>query len=196
MEKWTKKEIATLDGLDTPPKVQEFVDGLTYSGEDVYRSPRTVLRERTACCFDGAVFAAAALQRAGYPPLLLDLQAVRDDDHVIALYRKNGHWGAVAKSHFMGLRNRMPVYRTLRELAISYFEAYYNADREMTLRRYSTPFDLDRSPVKGWRFEDSAMDTLADLLDRRKHYEILARGIVRGLDRLDPLSSRMHMIRE
>ena len=196
MEKWTKKELKILDGLDTPRKVQDFIDSLRYSPEDVYRSPRTVLRERTACCLDGAALAAAALQRSGYPPLLLDLQAVRDDDHVIAVFKKNGLWGAVAKSHFMGLRFRTPVYRTLRELAMSYFEAYYNGRREMTLRRYSAPFNPDTAKVRGWRFEDDSMDKLACLLDKSKHHDLLDTKTARGLGRLDALSSRMQIIAE
>ena len=100
---------------------------------------------------EGALLAAAALRLAGYPPLLLDLESVRDDDHVLAIYRRGSCWGAVAKSNYAGLRSREPVYRTLRELALSYFEHYYNLKGEKTLRAYSTrPINLRRFDSRGW----------------------------------------------
>jgi hypothetical protein len=92
-------------------------------------SPRRVLRERTAHCLEGAVFAAAALRVLGFPPLLLDLEAVQDTDHVVAVFRSRGHWGAIAKSNFSGLRYREPVYRSVRELIMSYFDGYINLRR-------------------------------------------------------------------
>ena len=122
-------ERAVFRRLTTPEKIQRFLDDLAYNKEpdgDTCRSPRRVLRDRTAHCMEGALFGAAALRMIGHPPLLLDLEAVRDDDHVLAIFRLRGHWGAVAKSNYSGLRYREPVYRTLRELAMSYFEHYYN----------------------------------------------------------------------
>jgi hypothetical protein len=104
-----------------------------------------VLRDRLAHCFEGALFAAGALRALGHPPLLLDLEAVRDDDHVLAVFRRNGAWGALAKSNYAGLRFREPVYRTLRELAMSYFEDYYSVEGERSLRSFSTrPVNLAR----------------------------------------------------
>ena len=99
---------------------------------------------------EGALFGAAALRMLGHPPLLLDLEAVRDDDHVLAIFRLRGHWGALAKSNYSGLRYREPVYRTLRELVMSYFEHYYNLQQEKTLRRYSRPVNLRRFDSMGW----------------------------------------------
>ena len=133
--------------LATPEKIQRFLDDLPYNKEphgDTCRSPRRVLRDRTAHCMEGALFGAAALRMLGHPPLLLDLEAVRDDDHVLAIFRARGHWGALAKSNYSGLRYREPVYRTLRELAMSYFEHYYNLRKEKTLRNYSRPVNLRR----------------------------------------------------
>ncbi|HEX8984762.1 MAG TPA: hypothetical protein VF767_05000, partial [Bryobacteraceae bacterium] len=116
--------------LKTPEKVQRFLDcEVGYNkepGGPTCRSPRRVLRDRVAHCLEGALFGAAALRVQGRPPLLVDLEAVRDDDHVLAVFRERGLWGAVAKSNYAGLRYREPVYRTLRELAMSYFEQYYN----------------------------------------------------------------------
>jgi hypothetical protein len=119
-------EFRTLRSLKTPARIQKFIDALDYKYEDTAGSPRRVLRERKGHCMEGALVAAAALRVNGYPPLLMDLEAVHDDDHVLALYREHGLWGAVAKSNFAGLRFRSPVYRTLRELALSYVEHCFN----------------------------------------------------------------------
>jgi hypothetical protein len=124
MDAFNAEERAVLRRLNTPEKIQRFLDGLAYNKEpdgNTCRSPRRVLRDRTAHCMEGALFGAAALCAIGHPPLLLDLEAVRDDDHVLAIFRSHSHWGAVAKSNYSGLRYREPVYRTLRELVMSYF---------------------------------------------------------------------------
>ena len=138
-----RDELAILGRLKTPEKIQSFLDSeIGYNKElqgATCRSPRRVLRDRLAHCMEGALFGAAALRVLGHPPLLLDLEAVRDDDHVLAIFRPRGHWGAVAKSNYSGLRYREPVYRSLRELAMSYFEHYYNLRREKTLRTLFAP---------------------------------------------------------
>ena len=121
---FTAREEALLKRLSTPHKIQTFVDRLTFNTDDVFRSPRTVMRVRQARCYDGAVFAAMALSQLGFPPLLVDMQAHRDDDHVLAVFRHGGHWGAVAKSNFVGLRFREPIHKTLRELMLSYFDGF------------------------------------------------------------------------
>ena len=129
---FTPAERAVFRRLNSPDKIQRFLDDLAYNKEPggaTCRSPRRVLRDRMAHCMEGALFAAAALRMNGHPPLLLDLEAVRDDDHVLAIFRLRGHWGAAAKSNFAGLRYREPVYRTLRELVMSYFEQYFNLRR-------------------------------------------------------------------
>lgn len=140
--------------LSTPEKIQRYLDDLPYNKEksgETCRSPRLVIEFNTAHCFEGALFAAAALRAHGHPPLIFDLAAVRDDDHVIAVYRSEGCWGAIAKSNYAGLRFRSPVYRTLRELALSYFEHYYNLKGEKTLRGYSTrPVNLSRFDRRHW----------------------------------------------
>jgi hypothetical protein len=134
--------------LTTPAKIQDFLDEeIGYNREPrgaTCYSPRTVLREKRAHCMEGAVLAALALRQLGHPALLVDLEAVRDSDHVLAVYRVNGRWGALAKSDYAGLRSREPVYLSLRELAMSYFEHYYNAKGEKTLRAYSRPVNLAR----------------------------------------------------
>jgi len=126
-------ETRILRGLKTPERIQHFLDTeIAYNKEpdgETIRSPRRVLRDRTAHCLEGALLAAAALRMHGAPPLLLDFEAVRDDDHVLAIFKQHNCWGAIAKSNYSGLRFREPVYRTLRELAISYFEHYFNLER-------------------------------------------------------------------
>jgi hypothetical protein len=122
----TSAELLQFRALKTPAGVQCFLDSIPYHLADTAWSPRRVLRERTAHCLEGAIFAAAALRVLGYPPLVWDLEADRDTDHVLALFKAGRGWGAVAKSNFAGCRYREPVYRTLRELAMSYFNIYFN----------------------------------------------------------------------
>jgi hypothetical protein len=191
---WTRGELATLRRLDSPGRIQEFLDGLAYRAEDAPGSPRRVLAERRAHCYDGALFAAAALRRLGHPPLLLDLQAVRDDDHVLAVFRARGHLGALAKSNFVGLRFREPVFRTLRELVLSYFESYFNLEGEKTLRAFSGPFDLSRFDRLDWTFRDDALPHIAERLDGSLHFRILKPGMERALLRVDSRSMRAGMV--
>src|SRR5579864_8437284 len=142
------RERKLLRRLASPAKIQRFLDEeIGYNQEPrgyTCYSPRMVLREGVAHCMEGALLGALALRELGHPALLVDLEAVRDSDHVLAVYRVNGHWGAVAKSDYAGLRSREPVYATIRELAVSYFEHYYNPAGEKTLRAYSRPVNLAR----------------------------------------------------
>lgn len=193
-EVWTPEEARVLDALTSPDRIQAFLDGLDYSADPIYRSPRSVLRDRRAHCFDGALFAAAALRRIGHPPLLVDLRAYRDDDHVIAIFRRNGHIGAVAKSNFVGLRFREPIFRTLRELALSYFPAYYNLDGEMSLRAYSVPLDLRRLDHLRWMTDDDRLEEVATRLDRLRHFPLLTPDQIAALVPIDPRSYEAGML--
>jgi hypothetical protein len=136
----TTSEKKLLKRLNTPFKIQEFLDKLPYRSGDTYRCPLQVLRSKKAHCFDGAIFAAALLERLGHQPCISYLVAHNDDDHLLALYKKNGCWGAVSKSNYSGLRFRDPVYRSLRELVMSYFEPYYNIKKQKTLSGLYAPF--------------------------------------------------------
>ena len=175
----------TLQALKTPIRVQRFLDALPYRYADTACSPRKVLRERKAHCLEGAILAAAALRVHGRPPLLMDLEAVRDDDHVIALYREHGLWGGIAKSNFAGLRFRAPIYRTLRELALSYFEPYYNLRGERTLRSYSRPVHLGRLDPLHWMSSEEDVWCVAEALIAARHYPLFPDKIARALPRLD-----------
>lgn len=179
--------------LTTPARIQEFIDGLTYRTEDEPAAPRRVLAERRAHCFDGAILAAEALRRLGHAPRLVDLRAVRDDDHVLAVFQARGCWGAVAKSNFAGLRYREPVHRDLRELAMSYFDGYFNADGERTLREYSIPLDLRRYDHLGWTFHDEPLPWLAGRLDALPHRRLLTPAMERALVRVDGRSMKAGM---
>jgi hypothetical protein len=185
----TAKELATFRRrLNTPSKIQRFLDAIPYNTEDegeTFRSPRRVLRDRTANCIEGAVLAAAALRVQREPPLIMDLTAVRDEDHVIAVYRHRGLWGAIASSKFTGLRYREPVYRSLRELAMSYFEQYFNLGGERTLRGYGRPLNLTRFDRLQWMTSEIDLWPVADHLEQIPHVRLIPAAVSRRLTRLD-----------
>jgi hypothetical protein len=170
------EELRLLGNLSTPHRIQKFLDDLPYNKErdgETCRSPRRVIRDGTAHCFEGALFAAAALRANGRPPLLLDLESVRDDDHVIAIYRDYECWGAIAKSNYSGLRFREPVYRSLREMVMSFFEHYYNPEGEKTLRAYSRPINLKRFDRIDWMTADEDLWAIPEYLMTIGHTAIL-----------------------
>jgi len=184
-------EVKVVAELKRPDQIQHFLDMIAYASETIYRSPRRVLNEQACQCFDGAVFAAAMLYRLGYPALILNLLPnKRDDDHVLALFRHDSHWGAVAKSNFSGLRFREPVYRDLRELVMSYFEHYYNLQKEKTLRGYTRPLDLKAFDRCQWMTNDQTMHLIAEKLDRSPRYGIITRAMAGRLSLVDDRSCR------
>ena len=188
----TRAETALLHRLSTPEKVQRYLDGLVYNVErdgDTVRSPRRVMRDRTAHCAEGAFFAAAAFRVNGRPPLLVDLESVNDDDHVLAVYRDRGLWGSVATSKFSGLRFRAPVYRTVRELVMSYFEDYFNWDGDRTLRAYSRPLSLAQFDRIRWMTSEEDLWPVIDWLTVAHHTPLLpGRGVIKTLPRVDKRS--------
>jgi len=187
----TGRELLLMAGMDTPPAIQKFLDDLPYSTEEIYRCPLRVLRDRVAHCFDGALFAAAALRRLGYPPVVVDmLPNGRDDDHMLALFKIEGRWGAVAKSNFAGLRYREPVYRTLRELVMSYFELYYNTAREKTLIGYTRPLNLRRFDTLDWTTQDPPLDLIADRLGEIPTVTLITPAMAARLSPVDERSYR------
>jgi hypothetical protein len=168
------EERTIVSGLTEPAHIQAFLDSIPYSTDEFYRCPLRVLRERVAHCFDGSVFAAAVLQCIGYPPLILNMFSNgRDDEHLLALFKMGGHWGAVAKSNFVGLRYREPVYRTIRELVMSYFEQYYNTEREKTLRGYAVPLNLTRFDALNWMTADETLELIARRTDEIRRVQLI-----------------------
>ncbi len=190
-----KAEYKLISTLNTPARIQAFLDGIPYSTEPIYRCPLRVLRERVAHCFDGALFAAAILRRLGHPPLVLEMiPNLRDDVHLLALYKLNGHWGAVAKSNFVGLRFREPVYRNLRELVMSYFEQFFNVEREKTLRSYRPPLHLKAFDRWGWMTRDESLEWIAKRLDRIRRKSLLNRSMISRLSPVDERSYRAGLL--
>jgi hypothetical protein len=191
---WSPAERTALRRLSTPVRIQAFLDQLAYRTEDEPAAPRRVLAEGRAHCLDGALLAAAALRRLGHAPMVLAMWAVRDDGHVIATFRQGGGWGAIAKSNFTGLRFREPVYRDVRELVMSYFEDYFNADGERTLRMHTAPLRLTRFDRLAWEVADSAVTAIDAALKGLPERHLLTPGQARRLGRVDPRSMAAGMV--
>lgn len=191
-ESWgfSRAELRKLRSLKSPYGIQRLLDSMPYHLEDTAWSPRRVLAENTSHCYEGALFAAAALRVNGFPPLVWDLEAEHDTDHVIAIYRVNGYWGAIAKSNFTGCRFREPVYRTLRELALSYFNIYFNLRGERTLRTFSRPVNLKRFDHLHWMTSDKPVWFVAEYLLTIFHYKLITSAQARRLHRVDDRTFR------
>jgi hypothetical protein len=183
-------------GLSSPAEIQAFLDSIPYSAEDANRCPLSVLRDRQAHCLDGALFAAASLRRLGFPPMLVDLlpEPGTDDDHVLAIYKIDGSYGAVAKSNYSGLRFREPVYRRLRELVMSYFEDYFNVKGRKTLRAYTVPLRLSRMDAANWMWSDAGADEVERRLLKLRRIPLLSEKTAAGLNPVDSLSYQAGML--
>jgi hypothetical protein len=195
----TPAEFAVLQRLDTPEKIQDFVAALRSNfevGGQTCLSVREVLRQRRAHCIEGAMLAACALWVHGEPPLLLDLQADRDYDHVVTLFRRNGCWGAISKTNPPVLRWRDPVYRSLRELAMSYLHEYANRRGQKTLRRYSRPFDLRRIEPSAWVTNGKNCWDIGERLDETPHYSLITARQAKLLRRRDAVERRVGTVLE
>ncbi len=190
MNAFTPAELRKLRSLKNPYGIQRYLDDMPYHLADTSWSPRIVLRENTSHCFEGAMLAAAALRVNGYPPLILDLEAEHDTDHVIAIYKERGLWGAIAKSNYTGCRYREPVYRSLRELALSYFDVYFNLRRERSLRTFSTPVNLTRFDRRNWMTTGDPLWFIAEYLFTVRHYRLFPAVVAKSLHRLDDRSFR------
>jgi len=180
--------------LKTPQGIQRFLDDLPYNLAITARSPRQVLRDQTASCLEGAIFGAAALRAIGFPPLIFDLEAEHDTDHVIAIFKVRGLWGAIAKSNFTGCRYREPVHRTLRELALSYFNTYFNLRFERTLRRYSRPVNLKRFDQLQWMTSEKPIWFIAEHLCEIPHTSLLPLAVAKSLTRVDARTVKAEMM--
>ncbi len=178
----------TFANLTTPVKIQEFLDTIPYRPEDEYLSPLRSFQHGKAHCFDGGLLAAAALRRLGYPPVIVQLQPEADDDHILATFKRNGCWGAVGKSNYVGLRYRDPIYRSLRELVMSYFEDFYNLERLKSLRGYSFPLDLRRFDRYDWECSDAGAARIWDLLPSVRKIWLLTPQQVAELPPIDERS--------
>ena len=178
---WSTEESRLLKTLNNPDKIQGFLDSIDYNPNYECRSPRWVIRKRSAHCMEGALFAAAALEFIGYKPMIVDMLAENDDDHVIAVFKEDGHWGAVAKSNFTTLRYREPVYRSVRELIMSYFDFFFNVDGFKSLRSYSLPFDLGFYESRHWKTTDDDLEYIGDKIESLKHFPVITGNMQKRL---------------
>lgn len=181
-----------LRSLDTPRKVQDFLERIPINfSPHTLKSPQQVMQTRSAHCMEGALFAALAFWVHGAPPLLLDLVTADPDvDHVVALFRRHGLWGAVSKTNHAVLRYREPVYRTVRELAMSYFHEYFLDNGKKTLRTFSDPFDLRRHVKSGWEVDAKDLWYLETALDRSPHHAVIPPRVIRELRPADKVEIR------
>ncbi len=188
-------ELKLLRRLNTPRKVQDYLDTLKQNDEpegDTCLSPRRVMREKRAHCIEGAMLAALAFRLQGEKPLILDLESARHDfDHVVALFKQHGCWGAVSKTNHGVLRYREPVYRTIRELVLSYFHEYFDKNGFKTLRRYSLPVDLSRFDREEWVTNEDNNWSVAQYLCDVSHKELLTRSQLATLRCADPIEMKM-----
>ena len=191
------REFALLRRLDTPLKIQTYLHDLRQNFElegDTCRPVGQVLKSGRAHCIEGAMVAAAAFWVHGEPPLLLDMRAERDFDHVVALFRRHGRWGAISKTNGIGLRSRDPVYRSLRELAMSYFHEYTNRRDHKTLREYSVPFDLRRVDPAIWVSGAKNCWEISERLDGLRHFRLVNGRQLKTVTRLDPFERRVNRL--
>ncbi|MEK7075728.1 MAG: transglutaminase-like domain-containing protein [Patescibacteria group bacterium] len=185
------KELRVFKKLNTPKKIQDFINKVPINFElkgETYLSPREVLKQRRAHCAEGAILAAAIFWHNGKKPLLMDMKTTpNDDEHVVALFKENGYLGAISKTNHAVLRYREPIYKTVRELALSYFHEYFKDNGQKTLRSYSDPFDLSKIRNKGWLTTKENLWDIIDGLDSSKHHQMLNREQIKGLRKADQI---------
>ena len=190
------QEIGLFESFRTPADIQAFLDGIPYSTSNENRSPVQVLHDRVAHCLDGALFAAAALRWMGFDPILIDMfpEPGQDDDHVLAIFRRGGYLGAVAKSNFAGLRFREAIYRTPRELVLTYFDAFFNLYGQKTLRFYTRPYNLQKLDPSGWMWSIAGADRVEKTLYGLKRIPIFPSELAAFFTPVDQLSFRAGML--
>ena len=184
-----KREVKVLKSLNTPGKIQDFLNKIPINFEekgDTCMSPRMVLKNRKAHCIEGAMLAAAALRVNGEKPLVVDMTATKKDfDHVICVFKKDGKWGAIGKTNHAVLRYREPIYKSIRELVMSFFHEYFDDDGKKNLRSYSAPVDLSRFDHFNWMASEEDIWYIPDYLEKIKHFPILTRSQIAGLRKAD-----------
>lgn len=197
---FTPKEIAVFQRLNAPQKIQDFLNKLPANFEkngDTCLSPREVLKQRRAHCAEGAVLAATILWYHGQKPLLMDIKTTLDDDeHIVALFKKNGFWGAVSKTNHAVLRYREPIYKTVRELALTYFHEYFKNNGQKTMRSFSSPFDLSKIKDRRWLTTKRNLWGLIEKLDRSKHFKVLNKQQIKNLRRADAIEIKAGKLAE
>lgn len=195
----SQDEVRLFSKLTTPAKIQDYLETLYFNFEydgDTVMSPRRVIQNKKAHCFEGALFAACALSLHGYKPLILDLRSNKHDfDHVIAVFKMNGHWGAISKTNHAVLRYRDPIYKTIRELVYSYFHEYFLDSGRKTLVDFSGPFDLLNHTDMSWVTSGDELWDIPTMLDESPHTAFLPKGMTpRHLRPADPIERQAGQI--
>ena len=192
----TSDQLRIWESLKTPMDIQAYLDDKPYSIDSFDRSPLRVMHDHVAHCLDGGLFAAAALRRLGYPPRLIDILPPpnTDDDHILVIYKRNGAYGCLAKSNFPGLRSRQPVYRSLRELVMSYFEVFFSMDGTRSLRTYTVPLELSQFDRFEWEWRDEAGPIIEARFAHLHQYPLLTRKMELELPPMDPFSLKVFTI--
>ncbi len=195
-----KEELNILKNLNSPIKIQEFLNKLETNFEengDTCMSPKIVLREKKCHCMEGSILAALVLRINRESPLIVDLKANDDDyDHTIAVFKKNGKWGAISKTNHAVLRYRDPVYDSIRELVMSYFHEYFNDHGKKTLRSFSMPVDLSRFDKYGWMNSEENVWYIPEYLVNVKHYSIVDKSQILRLKKADKIEIKVGKIVE
>lgn len=188
---FSKEEVKIFKSLNTPKKIQDFLNKIPINFEDddyTCLSPRRVLLENKAHCVEGALFAAAALRVNGEKPLVMDLEATKKDfDHVICLFKRDGMWGSLSKTNHAVLRYREPVYKTIRELVMSFFHEYFDDNGKKNLRKYSLPVDLSRFDNLNWMTSEEELFEIPEYLADVRHINLLTRKQIASLRKADDL---------
>lgn len=190
---YSKEEQKIFQKLNTPSKVQDFLNGLQFNFEtsgETCMSPRKVLLSGKAHCMEGAMLAAAAFEYHGAEPLVLDLRSTiwpHDDDHVVAVFKRFGCFGAVSKTNHAVLRYREPVYKTLRELVLSYFHEYFLESGKKTLREFSPPVNLSRFDKLNWQVSEKNLFEIPKYLNDVRHFSILSEKQIKELRKADAI---------
>jgi len=200
MEYFTKKEIALFNRMNTPSKVQDYINIIPINfekdGKDTIKSPLRVVRENNAHCIEGAILGAYILSLHGYKPLIMHLETTKNDfDHIVAPFKINGLWGALSKTNHAVLRYREPIYKTIRELVLSYFHEYFMDDGKKTLRRYSKHLNLNIFE-NTWPYADGDLWGIDEELDKIKHYDIAPKSVWKDLRKADTIEREAGKITE
>jgi len=182
-----KDLLNALHGLKSPFLIQQYLDSMPYKAEARDRSPLNVILDKQCHCLDGGFLATLLLWKLGFKPLLIDIvpDPGMDDDHVLALYRIDGRWGALAKTNYINLGFREPVYKTIRELVMTYFEHYVSIHQEKVLRGYTRPFDASRYDHLNWAWdEDGANQLYEEHFYGRKSIPLITPQMAKRLQRV------------
>jgi hypothetical protein len=191
---WNAIEVEILQSFNTPESVQDFLDQIPYNTELTCRSPRRVMRDKKANCMEGAFFAAASLEFMGFKPSVVYFYAVRDDGHAVTLFRRNGKFGSIAKSNYTGLRYRSPVFKSVRELVISYFDHHFNTRGELTMRSYTQPLYLKNALFPEWQIREDDLFDISDHFDRLRAFTIITPYEARSLRLVDEKSLKAGLL--